>query len=223
MAGTASSWSEPPEGRERGLHGGEVTSRHQAAGERQACGITEQVGLEVRGGAVLERPKRSCHGHGAEPDLLLLGEVAEVQHHPFRNPEPARAPGEGKREVQLRGQHIGEVVQGERRLVREDARLFRPEPDGGEVFVIARGEVDDAIDATPNTEHATSAEVMGNELRRVASLRRLLRGEEAVLGGRRLEELVPIGRGVWGVDAFNTLLYSRVYTAGSAHKQERPR
>ena len=146
-----------------------------------------------------------------------------MQHHTFRNPEPPRAPGEGKGEVQLRWQHIGEVVQGERRLVREDARLFRPEPDGGEVFMVARGEVDDAVDAAPNTKHAPRTQVVGDELRRVASLGRLLRGEEAVLSGRRLEELVPVGRGVWGVDAFNTLLYSRVYTAGSAHQQERPR
>jgi hypothetical protein len=65
--------------------------------------------------------------------------------------------------------------------------------------------------------------VVGDELRRVASLSRLPRGKEAILRGRRLEELVPVGRGVWDVDAFNTLLYSRVYTAGSAPQQERPR
>ena len=60
--------------------------------------------------------------------------------------------------------------------------------------MVAGREVDDAVDATPDTKHATSAEVMGNELRRVAGLGRLARGEEAVLGGRSLEELVPVGR-----------------------------
>ena len=114
----------------------------------------EQVGLEVCGGAVLERPKGSCHRHGAEPDLLLLGEVAKVQHHPFRNPEPSRAPGEGKGEVQLRGQHIGEVVQGERRLVGEDAFLLGPEPDRREVFMVAGREVDDAADAAADTKRS---------------------------------------------------------------------
>ena len=73
-----------------------------------------------------------------------------MQHHTFRNPEPARAPGEGKREVQLRWQDVGEVVQGERRLIREDALLFRPEPDRREVFMVAGREVDDAVDATPD-------------------------------------------------------------------------
>ena len=76
--------------------------------------------------------------------------------------------------------------------------------------MVARWEVDDAVDAAPNTKHAPRTLVVGNELRRVAGLRRLMRGEEAVLRGRRHKELVPVGRGVWGVDAFNTLLYSRV-------------
>ena len=40
--------------------------------------------------------------------------------------------------------------------------------------------------------------MVGYELRRVAGLRRLMRGEEAVLGGRRLEESVPVGKVVRG-------------------------
>jgi hypothetical protein len=149
-------------------------------------------------GAVPERPKRSGYGNGANPNPLPLLEVAKVQHHPFRNPEPPRPPNEGKCEVQLRGQEVGEVVQGERRLVGEDALLFRPEPDGGEVFMVARREVDDAVDAAPNTKHATSTQVVVNQLRRVASRGRLARGKEAILRGRRCEELVPVGRVVRG-------------------------
>jgi hypothetical protein len=70
--------------------------------------------------------------------------------------------------------------------------------------MVAGREVDDAVDAAADTEHATSAEVMGNELRRVASRGRLARGEEAVLRGRRLVELAPVGRVVrGGCDATN--------------------
>ena len=67
MAGTAPSPLEPPEGSERGLYGGEATSRHQATGERRPGGIAEQVGRQMCCGAVLKRPKGRCHRNGANP------------------------------------------------------------------------------------------------------------------------------------------------------------
>ncbi len=65
--GAVSSPPEPPEGRERGLYGGEVTSRHQVPGERRPGGIAEQVGWQMCGGAVFACAKRSGCRHGANP------------------------------------------------------------------------------------------------------------------------------------------------------------
>ena len=62
--------------------------------------------------------------------------------------------------MDLRGEGVREVVEGERGLVREDALLLRLEPDRREVFVLARRKVNQAIHAAANSEHAPGAEMM---------------------------------------------------------------
>ena len=60
------------------------------------------------------------------------------------------------------------------------------------ILAVARWEVGQPVDPPPRAGDATGADVLDQELRRVASIRRLLRGEVAVLGGRRLIEVVPV-------------------------------
>lgn len=54
------------------------------------------------------------------------------------------------------------------------------------------GEVDDAVDPPPDPNHASDANVVNEELRRVPGGGRLLRGEQAVLAECTLEEVVPV-------------------------------
>jgi hypothetical protein len=60
--------------------------------------------------------------------------------------------------VHLSWENVGEVVKHEGGLVREDARFVRPEPEGGQVFMLASREVNDAVDAASN---ARDPEVVG--------------------------------------------------------------
>jgi hypothetical protein len=130
----------------------------------------------------------------ARTNAAPLGDVGEVGHHPSGDTKPALLPRRGQREMYLRRQHIRHVVQGERGLVREDAHLLRPEPDHGEVLVVAGGEVHEAVDPAAHSDHAAGAQMVREQLRRVAGLGRLLRREEPVLGRRDLEDVVPVGR-----------------------------
>ena len=67
-----------------------------------------------------------------------------------------------------------------------------------QVLVVVRGEVHEAVHeavhATAHPDHAPGAQMVSEQLRRVAGLGRLLRREEPVLGRRDLEEVVPVRR-----------------------------
>jgi len=77
-------------------------------------------------------------------------------------------------------------------LVRDDASPLRPEPDEDQPLVVPRGEVDEAVDAAANADHAASLDVVEQQLRRVSCLCSLLGREETLLTCRRLEEAVPV-------------------------------
>jgi hypothetical protein len=102
------------------------------------------------------------------------------------------APPRREREVKLRGQDIGQAVKRERRLVREHAGPLGPEPHDGQLFVLARGEVDQPVDASSDAGDAATADVLQQQLRRVSGVCPLLRREVTVLGARRLVEAVPL-------------------------------
>jgi hypothetical protein len=91
-----------------------------------------------------------------------------------------------------RGQHVREVVQHESGLVGEDAGLLRPEPDGDEVLLLARGEVLETVDASPDAENLCAAQVFDEQLRGVTSIFRLLGGEVALLPKSDAIEAVPV-------------------------------
>ena len=83
-------------------------------------------------------------------------------------------------------------MEGQRRLMGEDAELLGPEPGRDEVLMLARWEVNETVDASAHPERTTALDVMQEELRGVTCLRRLLGGEAAVLRGGDLVELVPV-------------------------------
>jgi hypothetical protein len=62
------------------------------------------------------------------------------------------------------GECIGELVEGERRLVREHASAFEPEPQEGQLFVLTLREVDEPIDPTKRATKAASSKVLEQEL-----------------------------------------------------------
>ena len=129
--------------------------------------------------------------HRTEPLALALVNAAVVHDDALRHAQSASTPRVRESEVDLRGQRVRELVQSERSVVRKDAGLLGPQPDHSQVLMVARGEVDKPIDPTTDTKHPTGAEVMRDQLGRIAGLNRLLGGEEPVLGRRGLEEVVP--------------------------------
>lgn len=158
-------------------------------------GLTEELGREALVGAVAQRSARGRDRHRAEPRAIIGRHVRVVQYHVGRHPKAAMAPGAREREMDVGRQHVGQPVERERRLVREHAGTLRPEPGDDQLFVLAHREVGQAVDAAPDTSELPGAGVMDEELRRVASLGRLLRREHPLLGGRRLVQEVPVGMG----------------------------
>jgi hypothetical protein len=72
-----------------------------------------------------------------------------VQYYVGRYTETALAPRGGEREVNMRRQYVGELVKGERGLVRDNAHLLGPKPRGDQLFVLDRWEMNEPVDATP--------------------------------------------------------------------------
>lgn len=83
-------------------------------------------------------------------------------------------------------EHVREPVEGERGLVRDDSGPLGPEPRGDQLLVLSRGEVDEPVDSSPRSRDATGAEVLEQQLGRVACVGRLAGREVAFLGSRRL-------------------------------------
>ena len=102
-----------------------------------------------------------------------------MQNDPFRDAEASRAPYRRQRQMDVRRQRIRKLVKRQRRPVQDVARALGPEPPGDEVFVLTRGEVDEPIESAMQTDGASAAHVVDEELRGVAGLGGLLGREEA--------------------------------------------
>ncbi len=146
----------------------------------------------MRVDAVEERPSRIRHWHRADLDPILPRHIAVMKDYPLRNAEATLGPGRGQRQIHFSGKRVREVVKHERGLVREDSRLLGPKPDRRKVLVLTGRKVNDSIDASPNPSDAPILHVLEHELRGVAGLGRLLRGELALLADRELKEAVPV-------------------------------
>lgn len=142
--------------------------------------------------AVSERSECSRHRHGREARAISIADVCEMEHQPSRNSEPSPMPVRGQRQMDFAGKYIGEVVERQRRLVREHPGLLTPEPGYDEVFVIAGREVHETINAPPDAGDFLAAEI-GEQLRRVARSCCLLGREVASLRLRQFEQSIPIG------------------------------
>ncbi len=81
--------------------------------ERVEGRTPQQIGREVLGSTVLEGAPRSGSRYRPKPAPLILGDVAVMEDHPIGYVQPALAPSLGEREVNLRGQHIRQVVHSE--------------------------------------------------------------------------------------------------------------
>lgn len=154
-------------------------------------GVNE-FGGDMRGHAIAERADRVRHGDGADLDAVVLRHVGVVNEDAIGNAKAAPRPIRGKGQADLSRQRIGEVVQQERGLVREDAGLFGPEPDRGEVLALGCGEVYDTVDPSANARDSTILQVLDRQLRRVTSFGGLFGRDVPILTDRRLEAAVPV-------------------------------
>jgi hypothetical protein len=154
-------------------------------------GQIHEVRRDSRRQAVGQRPPNGRHLDGSHPRPIDLGNVGVGEDHALGYPEPPLAPVGRHREVDLRGQHVREFMQGEGRLVGEDSSAVRPEPDRGQVLVLTWREVDEPVDAPAHAPHPAGAEVLLQELGGVARLGRLRGREEAVLTCGQVEQVVP--------------------------------
>ena len=97
--------------------------------------------------------------------------------------------------MDLRRKNIGKPVQPERGLMREHTLTLGPQPDDDEVLVLSRWKVNQPVNPASDSSNAPSFDVLEEQLRRVASLRRLLCREVTVLRARLLVKAVPIRAG----------------------------
>ena len=91
-------------------------------------------------------------------------------------------------------QSVAEVVEEERGLVAEDALTLRPKPEDHEVLLVARREVGQPVEPASGPGDPALAQMVLEELARVARPRRLVKREMALLLSGDLVELVPVGR-----------------------------
>ena len=61
-------------------------------------------------------------------------------------------------------ERVRKTVKCESSLVRDDARLFGPEPSDDELIVFTRREVDQPVDPVPSSSDAASAYVLEQKL-----------------------------------------------------------
>ena len=89
--------------------------------------------------------------------------------------------------------------------------------------MLARREVNDAVDATQDADDSAILQVLDEELRRVSRERRLLRREVPILSDRKLEEAVPVGSrlDVTRHGMKRNQRFSCVQAPGSANERER--
>lgn len=95
-----------------------------------------------------------------------------MQHHLWRGPKAPVPPCVGQREVHARGKGVGETMERESGLVRDDACSVGPEPGGNQLLVFARGKVHHAIDAARKACDPPRANVVHEKLGRVPPPRR---------------------------------------------------
>ena len=171
----------------------ELVSCDEPAPERLLSGLPQEIRIEVLSGAVGEGAASRDDRDGPDPGSLLFRDVHVMQDDTDRDPEAPLPPPKGEGEVDLRGQDVGEAVESEGGLMREDPRLFGPEPDDRQVLMLASGVVDQAVDPAPNSRHAAGLEVLLEKLGRVPGQSSLGGGEVALLGARRSVESVPVG------------------------------
>jgi len=158
-----------------------------------ANGLTEELGRELRGGAVEQGTPRRSDGCGAEPGAISGRHLRDVDRDSCGHAQSPMAPGFGQGQVNLRRQQVREAVQGQGCMVRDDARPLRPEPDRDEIFVFTRRVVDQPIDAPANAGDPALVNVVREERRRVPCLGSLPGGEQAFLGSGGLVKTIPVG------------------------------
>jgi hypothetical protein len=177
---------------QRALNLSDIAFGHDSTSQRLVDGDREKIRRKMVRCAVGQRPWHGRDGDHSDPRPLRPADVRIVERDAIRDSKAAISPGYRYREMGSRGEHVGEVVQHESGFMREDAGLLGPEPDGNEILLLARGEVLEAIDASPDAEDLPAAQVLDEQLRGVPRLFRLLCREVALLAKSDAVEAVPV-------------------------------
>lgn len=158
-----------------------------------SSGLLQQLRSEAVTSAVVERPTNIGGRYDTKPCPISAWNVRVVEDDVVEHLKPSPVPRKWEGEVNPCGEDIGQFMQCQRSVVRDNSRLFRPEPCDDEFVVLTPREVSDAIDASVNTNDATSLlQMMGEKGRRKASCACLLGREQPLLGGGNLLEAMPV-------------------------------
>ena len=187
-----SSLGDPSERDEGAFDIDEFWSCCHSATKGLLCRLLEQVGWPGGLREVVEGARHGGDRDGTYPSSFFWGDRSVMQDHPFWHPKATSFPFTGERHVHLGRECVGEVVQRQRRPVREHAGLVGPEPDGDQLLVLTGWEVDDSIDAAPYALESTCPNVVNQELGRVVGFGSLLSREESFLGCCGLAEVIPV-------------------------------
>jgi hypothetical protein len=93
--------------------------------------------------------------------------------------------------MNLSGQDIGEAVQGQSRLVRQNALRIGPQPCGNELLVLTGRKVHETVNPAANSNNASGFLVMSEQRWRVSGGRRLAGGKQTFLGGGDVVQCLP--------------------------------
>ena len=95
-------------------------------------------------------------------------------------------------QVRPRRQHIGELVEHQRSLVREHPCPIGPKPKGDQVLLLTGREMLEPVHTPPDASDLAAVEVLHQQLRRVSGVKSLLGREVALLRQGSLVEAVPV-------------------------------
>src|SRR5205814_3253521 len=108
------------------------------------------------------------------------------------NSKSALAPLCRQGQVRPRRQHIGELVEHQRSLVREHPCPIGPKPKSDQVLLLTGREMLEPVHTPPDASDLAAVEVLHQQLRRVSGVKSLLGREVALLRQGSLVEAVPV-------------------------------
>jgi hypothetical protein len=171
---------------------GQTLAREESTTDTLALSLCDEIRSHGVERAINDGSKRLGHLHWAFPLALILTKVGEVQDQVAGDLKAALTPSCRDRQVDLRWESVGKLMETKSGLVAERPLATRPEPRRDETLFVRRREVYETEDPAPRTLDAPGIEVMLEQGKGEPGFGGLLGREVPGLTGRDLVQAGPV-------------------------------